>query len=107
MTQHVIALTGLLAAAIDVERVDRIVLKVWCRLAPVEDIIGRKMNERRRRFTAYLRNICRSGAIDRPGHFDLAFGAVDRGVGREIDDEVRLVPLNDRADGAQIGDTAR
>ena len=101
------ALAGLLAAPIDIERIDRIRLAVGLALAPVEHIIGRQVNERRPVLAAYRRNVGSSRTIDRPSRFGLAFGAVDGGISGEIDDQIGSFPRDHGAYGCRLGDVGR
>lgn len=45
-------LTGLLAAAVDIDGADRVFFAIRFALSPVEDVIGRQVNQRGRRFSA-------------------------------------------------------
>ncbi len=93
------ALTGFLAAPIDAERVDRILLPVGFELASVEDVIRRQVNERRRALAARRRDMSSSRAIDRPSQLGLAFSAVDCGIGRKVDHQIGALPCDHGADG--------
>ena len=101
------ALGGFLAAPIDIERVDGIRLAVGLALAPVEHVIGRQVNQRRRVLAAYRSDMSSSRAIDRPSRFGLAFGAVDRGISGEIDDQIGAFPSDRGAYGRCLGDVGR
>ena len=83
------ALAGLLARAVNPQRIDRIVLSVGAALGAVEDIIGRDMDQRNAGFAARRRDIGRSDAIGGPSGIGLALGAVHRRIGGGVDDDVR------------------
>ena len=78
-----------LAGAVGRERVDRVVLGVGGRLRAVEDIVGRKMDERRADLAAGVGERGRSVAIDGEGDLALCFGLIDRGIGAGVDDDAR------------------
>ena len=52
-------------------------------------------------------NVSSSRTIDRPSRFGLAFGAVDRGISGEIDDQIRPLPRDRGAYGRCLGDVHR
>src|SRR6185312_11382095 len=75
--------------AVNRERIDRVVFGVRAGLGPVEDIIGREMNEGGADVAASIGQGRRTVAVDSKGHVGLALGLIDRGVGGSVDDEVR------------------
>ena len=81
-------LAGFLARAVDTERLHRVVFAIGAGLAAVEHVIGRDVDQRDRGVMAGGGEVGGAGAIAGPSRVRLALGAVDRGIGRGIDDDV-------------------
>ena len=73
---------------VDPERRHRVVLAVGAALGAVEHVIGRDVDQRNAGLGAGGGEIGRAGAVAGPGRLGLALGAVDRGVGGGVDDDV-------------------
>ena len=85
-------LASLLAAPVDTERPDRILLPIESGFAPVEDIVRRQMNKRRAALVASSRDVGCPRAVYRPSRFRFTFGAVDGRVGGKINRQIGFLP---------------
>src|SRR6516165_4090638 len=100
-------LAGFLAAPVDTERADRILLPIGSGFATVKEIVRRKVDERPRALVASSGNVGRPCAVRCPSGLRLAFGAVNGCVGGKIDRQIRRLPVQHRADGSAVGDIDR
>src|SRR5271157_1134440 len=100
-------LAGFLAAPVNTERADRILLAIGSGFTSVKDIVRRQVDERRRALVASSRNVGHPCAVHCPSGFRLAFSTVDGRVGSKIDRQIRLLPSQHRADGSAFGDIDR
>src|SRR3546814_16466035 len=75
-----------LAAAIGIQRRDRIVLAVGAAFATIEDVVGGKVDERRAGGRAGLGEEAGAVAVHRHGPRFLTLGTVDGSVGGAVDD---------------------
>ena len=87
-----------LALAVDTQRVGNIVFGVGRRLVAVEHIISGVVNQRNAQGRRFFSKHSGRDAIDGKCQLRLAFGQIHRGVRGRIDDQVRLVGPNLRAD---------
>ena len=98
------AVAGLLAPAVNPERVDRVVLAVGIALGAVEHVIGREVNQGDPGVMAGGSEVGRAGAIAGPGGVGFALGAIHRGIGRRVDDEIRALARHRGDDRLTPGD---
>src|SRR3546814_14001832 len=76
-----------LAAAIGIQRRDRIVLAVGAAFATIEDVVGGKVDERRAGGRAGLGEEAGAVAVHRPGPSFLPLGTVDKSDKRRVGKE--------------------
>src|SRR5690348_17021468 len=82
------AFARLLALAIDRKRIDGVILDIGALFSPIEDVVGREMDQRNVEMRTGGRGGRSTVAVDGEGGSLFAFGQVDRGKRGGIDDEV-------------------
>ena len=90
--------TGFLAAPVDPERVNGVFLPIGVDFAAVENIVRRQVDQRCAALVASSSEVGSSGAIDRPGRFRFAFGAIHGGVSSKVDHQIGALPSQGLAD---------
>lgn len=93
-----------LAGAVDAERSADVLLAVGAAQVAGEDVVAGQLEQRDAPLLRRLRQVRGAVAIDRPGPRRLRLGAIHRGVGGGIDDQLRTHPFHLRGDLRSIAD---